>query len=131
VRQVSRWLEGARLPAKEQGISLLDLFYWEQRLGNWGALYPLEQDIAIEEVSLFSNRKLLMALLRVDPARRMPPNYPMFRSLVKRMWPKVLDLPINPGDIPLLGYLKRSTRVRMARQTLRLWVDGLKGPGSS
>ena len=47
-----------------------DFLYWEQRLGNWGAMYPAEQDIAVDEVSPFNNRLILTTMLSAETHRR-------------------------------------------------------------
>ena len=84
--------------AGSSNISLFDLLYWEQRMGNWGAMYPAEQDIAIEEFSPFNNRKLLITLLSVDRKYRMPPSYTLFRKLTDALWPEALNEPVNPQN---------------------------------
>src|SRR5690606_24274576 len=53
--QLRKWYAEAVPFAEEYGISILDLFYWEQRIGNWHALWQFEQDIAVKEVSPFNN----------------------------------------------------------------------------
>jgi hypothetical protein len=85
--------------AKGSGISLFDLLYWEQRMGNWGAMYPAEQDIAIEEFSPFNNRRLLMTMLSVDRKYRMPPSYLLFRKITEVLWPEALEEPVNPEKL--------------------------------
>jgi len=83
-----------------QGYHVLDLLYWEQRLGNWGAHFPAEQDISIEEVSPFNCRQLLTSLLASPRSLRTYPNYPLYKMLIKAMWPETLSLPINPIPFP-------------------------------
>ena len=77
-------------------VKLLDLLYWEQRLGNWGAQFPAEQDIAIEELSPFNNRLLIKTILSVPKEERCAPNYRFYRDLIRYMWPETLSVPINP-----------------------------------
>ena len=76
--------------------NILDLLYWEQRLGNWGALYPAEKDIATEEFSPFNCRLLIDTLFSSDRRLRSAPDYKIYRLLIKAMCPKALDIPINP-----------------------------------
>lgn len=113
--ELARWLPDAKQYAQTAQIPLLDLFYWEQRMGNWGALYPFQQDIAIEEVSPFNNRALLFSLLGVRPERRRYPRYHIFRKLMEHLWPDVLSEPINPSEnhIKML-IMKRNSIVRYA-----------------
>ncbi len=85
--------------ASDSGISVFDLLYWEQRMGNWGSMYPAEQDIAMEEFSPFNNRRLLTLLLSVDRKYRMPPAYLLFRKLTAALWPEALQVPVNPQPL--------------------------------
>ncbi|MCD2448859.1 hypothetical protein GO003_000390 [Methylicorpusculum oleiharenae] len=96
--QIEKWFFTANQYSEEFNIPLLDLFYWEQRLGNWGANYPFEQDIAIEEISPFNNRTLLLSILKIDPNRRKSPNYYFFEKLIRLLWSDVLLEPINPDE---------------------------------
>ncbi len=96
--QLEKWYHGAEQFAEEFGIPLLDLGYWEQRIGNWHALWQREQDIAIEEISPFNNRALIHALLQVPAKERKSPKYTFFIKLIKHLWPEVLSEPINPGN---------------------------------
>lgn len=55
-----------------------------------------EQDIAIEEFCPF-NCRLLYCLLLATPRRlRSGLDYPLYKQLIKHMWPEALALPFNP-----------------------------------
>lgn len=99
IKSLDEWLSQAVDVSSKTGVTLTDLFYWEQRMGNWGGMYQAEQDIAIEEFSPFNNRKLLMLLYKVDRKYRESPNYIIYEKLMKNMWPDVLQEPINPMDL--------------------------------
>ena len=101
-------LADTRPAAANSNISLFDLLYWEQRMGNWGSMYPAEQDIAIEEFSPFNNRKLLITLLSVDRKYRMPPSYTLFKKLTEALWPETLEDPVNPQ--PLKAWLREEVK---------------------
>lgn len=96
MKSLDEWLSQAVDVSTKTGMTLTDLFYWEQRMGNWGGMYQAEQDIAIEEFSPFNNRKLLMLLYKVDRTYRESPNYIIYEKLMKNMWSEVLQEPINP-----------------------------------
>lgn len=84
-------------------IGLFDLLYWEERLGNWAAMYPAEQDIAAEQFSPSNNRLLVRLMVSVDIKYRIFPDYLLFRKMIEIMWPEILREPINPKKIrPLL-----------------------------
>jgi hypothetical protein len=101
VKELDIWRRSLNCERLE-GLNILDMLYWEQRLGNWGAQYPAEQDIAVEEVSPF-NCRLLIENLSATPRRlRAAPDYPLYRELIRYLWPEVLSVPINPtqkGDV--------------------------------
>jgi len=96
-KQLEKWYPEAKKYADDHKIPLLDLFYWEQRMGNWGALWSFEQDIAVEGVEPFNNRSLLTSLIEIGPEKRSSPNYTYLRKLIQYLWEDALSEPINPG----------------------------------
>ncbi len=94
-RQFGAWLASAQ-SVTDQGVNLLDLFYWENRNGNWSAMSYSEYDIAFESYSPMNCHQFLECLLRVDRSYRMPPRYDVHRGMIHHMWPELLDFPINP-----------------------------------
>lgn len=94
--QIRKWLIGAKEFGRTHDIALQDLFYWEQRMGNWGADHGLEQDIAIEEFWPFNNALLLLSGLGLDENKKAWPKYAFFVELIRDLWPEVLAEPINP-----------------------------------
>jgi len=106
-RECSKWLKESRDIARNSNIDVLDLFYWEQRVGNWGALGPAETDISVEEFSPFNCRSLLVALLSVDRKHRDKYSNRLYREMIKRMWGETLREPINPSRrLQLIRVLK-------------------------
>jgi hypothetical protein len=78
-------------------VNTLDLFEWEQECGSWLAMTELEFDIAWRDIfTPFNNRELLMATLSTPTRWRKGPDYPLFRRLIERLWPELLQYPINP-----------------------------------
>jgi len=97
-KEVLKWYDNSVIYSSNNGIQLLDLFYWEQKGGNWGSLYPLEQDIAIEEFCPHSNRNMLISLLRMPAEKRASPNCYFIKKLIQNLWPETLSEPINPAS---------------------------------
>ena len=89
-----RWLAGAD---RSLNVDLLDLLYWEQRMGSWQAMAQLEWDIVQDVFSPFNCRALLSHFLSVDPTYRECEHPILYSELMKRMWPEVLSEPINPA----------------------------------
>lgn len=90
------WLLDAKPAADNAGLYLLDLFYWEQKMGTWQAQSQLEWDIAQEAFTPFNYRPLLECLLSCPPQYRIADDYVLFREIIKRLWPELLDWPFNP-----------------------------------
>lgn len=94
--QIKKWLKKSTSFSESKNFSLVNLFYWEQRMGNWGAMYQAEQDIAIEEFSPFNNRKVLMILNSVENKYMSGPKYIFFLKIAENLWNETLSEPVNP-----------------------------------
>lgn len=80
-----------------KGYSLLDLFYWENRVGNWLAMCQAEGDVSAKDIlSPFNCRNLLMQMLEVSHDKRAYPKYLFHRELISTLWKAALAEPINP-----------------------------------
>jgi hypothetical protein len=94
VSAMERWLDGL---GEVYNYDARDLLYWENRMGSW--LAQCQQEFLLvskETLSPFNCRRVLEAALSVDPGLRGAPDYPFFRSVIARLWPECLELPINP-----------------------------------
>jgi hypothetical protein len=113
-RGVARWFDQAEEYCREYGLRMLDLFHWEEKEGNWGALAAFEQDVAVEEFWPQANRNLLVSVLRLDPHERCSPKCLLYRKVIDRCWPEVMAEPINPagGLTKLKRLIKRSSKLR-------------------
>jgi len=120
--QIEKWYKNSYQFAQDAGIPLLDLFYWEQRMGNWGSIGPLELDIAMEEISPFNNKNLLLSLLQVDPKMRTSPNFPFFYKLIGHLWKDVLSEPFNPDE----NYFQHVIKANAMMKYLLLKIYHLK-----
>jgi len=82
--------------ANKSGINVLDLFYWEQRLGNWAAVRNSESYIAIEKVDPYNSHLLMEVFLGVEKKYSKKRKNILFREMIRHMWPELLAWPINP-----------------------------------
>lgn len=98
VDQVGGWLQ--RLPPflKLQQDYIYDLFYWEQRIGNWGAAFAAEFDVVTENLIPWNCRELLHAGLSTPRARRRHYSCALHRAVIRQLWPELLSVPFNPGN---------------------------------
>lgn len=110
------WL--ANVP-NDTNIALLDLFYWEQRVGNWNATDYQTQEWVRRVFSPFNCRQLLAIGLGTPiEARREP--YQLHRNICEQMLPEVLQFRFNFSvRKSLQNYLQRLVR-RTARLMIRL-----------
>ena len=101
IAKLDAWIQEVGDLCKENYINLFDILYWEQRIGNWGALYPAEEDIAMDQFCPFNNRLLLTTMMSVDEKYRRFPDYVLFGEIIKKLWPEVLSYPIGVCDFKL------------------------------
>jgi hypothetical protein len=90
------WLSGAKDLCREYNIDLVSLFYWEERLANWGTQIQMEKDIAQEEINPFNSRALASLFFSVKPKYLKEPLYILHKRIIKILWPELLAFPINP-----------------------------------
>jgi hypothetical protein len=57
------WLLDAKKVESRCGVRVLDLFYWEQRVGSWAANGQSQWDIVHDRVSIFACREVLELML--------------------------------------------------------------------
>ena len=100
VNAIGGWMAECVPICSQYGLDISDMYHWEQRLGNWGAMYQAEEDIAVEVLWPFNIRALLVKMLSVEITFRRPPQYLLYRKLATHMWPKVLSEPVNPANQP-------------------------------
>ncbi|MBN2481295.1 MAG: hypothetical protein JXB19_06120 [Bacteroidales bacterium] len=113
----SDWLSGCKDICKKNNVNIANLFYWEERLANFGTQIQLEKDIAQEDFNPFNSRFLITLFLSLRPGLIKPPRYFLHKKITRLLWPEVLCIPTNPGIkksikiiltyIGLLGILKR------------------------
>jgi len=94
IKHFQTWLDEAD---DRYDVKLMDLFYWEHSHGNWLAMTQMQFDIAWREIfTPYNCRDVLQAFLSVDENDRVRPRFLLFKNLISRTWPELLDQPINP-----------------------------------
>lgn len=97
---LSMWLGEAKKVNKKYSVDILDLFYWEHRVGNWQAQSQLEWDIVQEEFTPFNHRGLLETMLGIPPKYRCGgKDNILYSKIIKKLWPEVLREPVNPKNL--------------------------------
>lgn len=110
-----RWLAGIT----DTNVDVLDLFWWEEREGNWQAMSQLEWDIVQETFVPYNCRTFLTNLLAVPERYRGPP-YMLHDAMIRRLWPEVLAEPINPHRTDSLAVKAKKLLQRARRRARRL-----------
>lgn len=91
IEAFSEWLAG--VPA-EMNIHPLDLFFWENRMGNWASMLYTGIDTVSDTTNPYNCRELLEIGLGVDLEYRKEP-YRLHRRICEIGAPESLTLPIN------------------------------------
>lgn len=99
VERIDEWYNEVKLPEVNKGYNLMDLFYWEHRMGKWQAQNQLEWGIVQEMFTPFNNREIIDLMLGVPHRDRTKPEYLLFRKVICRLWPELLNYPINPKPL--------------------------------
>jgi hypothetical protein len=100
------WYAEAKPRCDALGYNLRDLFFWEQKLGNWGSMFAAELDIAIDEFYPFGTRRLVETILAIDEKLRPYDNSSVHQKMIELLWPELLSAPINP-----IGWRARAARL--------------------
>lgn len=107
LEQMDGWFSQAQPAAKAAGMDILDLFYWEHRMGSWQAQSQREWDLVQETFSPFNHRQLLETMLGVPVGSRCAPDYALYHRMFQALWPAVLCQPLNPPS----GARSRAKRI--------------------
>lgn len=97
-RALAEWIPSIE---SRQGFKVLDLFYWEQRIGRWLAANCVEFDLGWKDILVpFNIRSLLTDLLACDQTHRDNLKPHLYREAIDDLWPEVLQQPVNPKPRP-------------------------------
>lgn len=117
------WLDSNQELFINTGYHVLDMFYWEERMGNWAAKKKTESALSREVYSPFCSRKLLTILLSTPRKDRNRYVNKLYNTMIGLMSPVAKKIPINPttenkriallkkiGLYPLMKYAARIYR---------------------
>lgn len=97
VAQYDAWLQNEST-FKKLGYHPLDIFYWEESLGNRVAKSISEGHTAGVFISpAFTCRFMLYNFLSVDEKYRDKQTNLLYTEIIKKEWKEVLEIPVNPG----------------------------------
>lgn len=115
--EFDQWIDDNKELIDRSGIYMMDLFYWERRLANWGTNFIANQDIAMDEFSPFNNREFYLRMMQAK--RYENTDYKkIFAKLIDILDPKLMGYPINPTGTKgkLMAFVKRRVSKRTWEQ---------------
>jgi hypothetical protein len=79
------------------GYHVLDMFYWEEKMGNWAAKAKTEANALGQNlISPFNSTELLTILLCTRRSHRDSHKNKLYNRIAELMEPKAIGIPINP-----------------------------------
>ena len=105
--EFQEWLESV---PHDTSINIMDLFYWEQRIGNWSAADYQTQEAVRRVFSPFNCRQILTIGLGTSVEARRDP-YELHRRICKQFLPDILYYRFN--------YFQRKNLLDFSRRVVR------------
>ncbi|MGH8658491.1 MAG: hypothetical protein ACREV4_08460 [Gammaproteobacteria bacterium] len=110
-RVFDEWLDDVGGVAATTGFDVLDLLYWENRVGRWAANGQAQWDLVHERFTLFNCRALLEIFLGVEEEYRCPPRFELNARLLQHLWPELASVPFNTDS-----WFRRETLLAIFRR---------------
>jgi len=107
-----QWMGDSRKLCEDCNLSVINLFYWEERITNWGSQTSLDKDMAQEDINPFNSRLLNELFLSVPPKFNTQPGKRLHQSIITILWPELMNVPFNPT-------LKTAVKVLLAQYGLQ------------
>ena len=126
VKVYDDWLSKSQSIFRTHQYHTIDMFYWEERMGNWAAKGKTEALLGTEMFSPFNSRKLISLLLSVDRRNRETQVNKLFNQILLNFSSELLNEPINPDRKTKLIILMRKFGVYNLYRNLGLKYRFLK-----
>lgn len=104
----TNWMNSLVEVCSACGLNVINLFYWEERINNWGNQISLDKDIAQEEFNPLNSRILNELFLSLPLKYNNEPDKKLHRKIIQDLWPELMMIPFNPT-------LKTATTMLLAR----------------
>jgi hypothetical protein len=121
INELNIWCDQVIPICKEYALNIMDLYQMEQENTHWATLTSSEQDIVREEIRPFNNRRLIELFWSLDDKYRYQYHPKVYIRIMRLLWKKVLNIPVNPSFKSVLYFLLRS--VGLERKTYHLFKN--------
>jgi mRNA deadenylase 3'-5' endonuclease subunit Ccr4 len=113
IKAYDRWLSEL---GEMYNVDILNMIHWEDVEGSWQAMSQLEWDPVHEIFEPFNCRTFLVNLLSVDEKYREGPDFQCHIEMIRKLWPELLKVPINPKFNP------EKAKAAMAFMAIKLFL---------
>ncbi|MFT5890765.1 MAG: hypothetical protein ACI9Y7_000863 [Dokdonia sp.] len=124
------WLSQNKGLFKKQGYHILDLFYWEEKMGNWTAKAKTEAHaMNLELMSPFNSRALLQLLLSTKRKDRDKFTSTLYQKIIEHLvdnHKEINAIPTNPDFERSRALFLKKIKLFKAFDAFRLYVRILK-----
>lgn len=90
------WLNKNQTIISNLNYEILDFIHWEQDITNFAGQNTYYAHHYVRLFSIFNSREILKIMLSVDKDKRDGKSPIFFKTLIKKMWPVLLNYPFNP-----------------------------------
>lgn len=91
----SDWLNECIDICNNLNYDVLNLLYWEERMGNWGTEIQINKDIAQDEIIPYNSRLFIETLISAPECDREKPDFKVIREITRKLWPDTMQEPYN------------------------------------
>ena len=107
----NEWIDANIVVFESHNLNIMDMFYWDERVGNWVAKMKSAFMLFSDHFSPFNSRILLQTALSSKRQDRDAYFNTIYREILNILSPELLKLPINPGPKSAIIKFMKKTRV--------------------
>jgi len=122
-KKYNEWLMEIEPVVGKNKRMILDIFFWEEKGGNWGNQIQTCKDIAQEEILIYNSRKYLTTMLGLEKEYRNKSSHSILhKKIIENLWPELLSEPINPSFKSTLFLVLQKIKIYSLMKSLAGYV---------
>jgi hypothetical protein len=126
-KEYEKWLKRSSSMFSEKGYNILDMFYWEEKMGNWAAKAKTEMSAMGTIIySPFCSHKLLTILLSTPRNHRDEYSNNLYDMIINNFSNEVSKIPINPSTKKKIILILKRFKIFNLIQIIKLKFKLLK-----